>query len=212
MSIASMAEDSALRLGKTVPSIEDRLLATANAAIDVVPPAPGVDRGVAVGQAVAAGQEAVVETPTQVTASPLAQLVKYIPTETITLYVAVVAALGEPEVPEGKELSDADFGPLWLATGILFVVTLLLTVGLSFRAQKDAGQTFAWPHFEIIASAAAFLVWAFSLPSTPLRDLPGFDYSAWNSVIILGGSVTIATLAYVLGKTVNWEKRVVPGA
>ena len=168
MSIASMAEDSALRLGQP---------------------------------------------QTEVAATPLSQLVKYIPTETVTLYVAVVAAIGEPEIPEGGTIADADFTTLWWATGIMLVLTVLLSVGLSFRAQKGAinpPAKFSWPFFEIMASAAAFAVWAFSLPSTPLRDLPGFDYSAWNSVIILGGSVTIATVAYVFGRTVDWEKRVTP--
>ena len=69
---------------------------------------------------------------------------------------------------------------------------VLDVLGLSYRAQRNANSSVQWPWFEMFASGAAFLVWAFSLPSTPLRDLPWYDYGAWNSFVILVGSIGIS--------------------
>jgi hypothetical protein len=90
----------------------------------------------------------------------------------------------------------------------MFGLTLLLTAALSYRSQKNANKTapFRMPYFDVSASGAAFLVWSLSLPSTPLRDFSGYNYNAWDTVLILGGTVGIATVAYVLGKTVSWQK------
>ena len=37
-------------------------------------------------------------------------------------------------------------------------------------------------------------------------DIGGYDYSAWNSVVILGGTIAISTAAYIFGKSVTWTK------
>jgi hypothetical protein len=181
VSISSIAEDTALRL---TPSVT---------------PAPNV---------VKEATNAAAPTASAASPSPLAQLVKYVPTETITLYVAVQAALGDLTAPTGKSISDADFTSRWVWMWIMFGITLVLTTALSYRSQKNANKTapFRMPYFDISAAGAAFLVWALSLPSTPLRDISGYNYNAWDTVIILGGTVGIATAAYVMGKTVSWQK------
>jgi hypothetical protein len=138
----------------------------------------------------------------------LATLVKYIPTESIALYVAIQAALGEPSVRTGGKISDADFTSRWMWMWAILALTALMTTGLSYRAQKNANgkAPFIFPIFDVLAAGAAFAVWALALPSTPLRDFAGYDYSAWSSVLILGGTIAIASSAYVLGKTVTWTK------
>jgi hypothetical protein len=179
MSISSMAEDAALRLAPQ-PATVSALTGAVTA-----PPEP----------------------PPSTSAGPLATLVKYIPTETITLYVAILAALGDISVPNGGKISDANFASRWIWVWVMVAVTVLLTLGLSYRSQKNTSAArFRIPYFEVTASAAAFVVWALSLPTTPLRDIAGYDYSAWNSVIILGGTIAIATTSYVLGKNVTWQK------
>jgi hypothetical protein len=212
MSLSSMAQQSALRLGAPVPTTDQRIASAADAA------ASAVRRAVTPEEAArevreAAAAPAAPGTPgapePSVPSGPLSQLVTYIPTETITLYVALQAALGDVAAPEGGSVADADFSAHWVWTWIMVGVTLLLALGLSYRAQKDAEtERFKVPVFETLAAGAAFLVWAFALPSTPLRDIEGFDYSAWNAFIILAGTVTISTVAYVLGKTVDWTKTV----
>jgi hypothetical protein len=216
MSISSIAQDSALRLATPKPaelSLEEIAGTAATTAAAAV--TKGTSQETAVEEGKLAAQAAKAEgtpPPTSVSADPLAQLVKYIPTETITIYVAVQAALGEVHTPANGSISDADFGSRWIWLVAILAITLALTAGLSYRAQKDAqaGTKFTWPVFEVLAAGAAFLVWALSLPSTPLRDIRGYNYSAWNSVIILVGTVGIAAAAYVFGKTVSWQKIATP--
>lgn len=85
----------------------------------------------------------------------------------------------------------------------LLAITIVLTAGLSYRSQKNANKDaeFSFPAFDVLAAGAAFLVWALSLPSTPLRDFSTNDFSAWNSVLILGGTIAIATAAHITGSS-----------
>jgi uncharacterized membrane protein len=206
MSISSIAEESALRLtppAAAAPSVAD--VAAAAAATTAAALAGGATQADAIQQ----GQQVAAPADTGgVGPSPLAQLVKYIPTETITLYVAVQAALGDLVAPKGKSIADADFASRWTWMWIMFAITAVLTTALSYRSQKNANESapFRVPYFDVLAAGAAFLVWALSLPSTPLRDFSGYNYNAWDTVIILGGTVAIATAAYVLGKNVSWQK------
>jgi hypothetical protein len=216
MSISSIAQESTLRLTPppqsppTTASIASAAGAAATAAT-----AAGATADVAMAQAHAAAQSAQgPATTTSAVAGPLALLVTYIPTETITVYVAIQAALGDLALPADGKLSDANFASRWAWVWIMTAATILLTVGLSYRSQKNAnaGARYQLPYFDVVAAGAAFLVWALSLPTTPLRDFSGYDYTGWNSVIILGGTVVIAATAYVLGKTVTWTKVVDTGS
>ncbi|MHA7191988.1 hypothetical protein ACX80N_17020 [Arthrobacter sp. MDT2-16] len=205
MSVSSMAQDSALRLGpaaRTMAEVIDRALEGALEAPDQ--PITPADKT----QAKQAGHAEAQSAISSVSSGPLAQLTKFVPTETITLYVAVLAALGDVTPPTGNPISDADFTAHWAAVVILLGVTVALTLGLSYRAQKDrsADDKFQVPYFEVCAAGAAFVIWALSLPTTPLRDVPGYDYSAWSSVLILVGTLAIGTTAFVLKKNVKWDK------
>lgn len=221
VSISSMAEDAALRFSRSVPADPDRTprsiavvgaaagVAAANARADHATEDEVVQRAEAAAAEAASGTglgEAPKSSP-----GPLSQLVKYIPTETIALYLAIQGALGELQTTDGGSVADVDFTSRWMWFWGMLALTIVLTAGLCYRSQKNANPTgnFSLPTFEISASAVAFAVWALSLPNTPLLDFDGYDHSAWNSVLILGGTITIAVTAYVLGKTVSWQK-VVP--
>jgi len=209
MSLASVAQQSALRVGTPRASREQVIASAADAAQAAVVEGKSPTEVAEVVKETA--KDTAATTPPSVPSSPLSQLVTYIPTETLTLYVALQAALGDVAAPQGGKVSDADFTARWAWTWILFIVTLLLAVGLSYRAQRNIDVVkFKLPVFEALAAGAAFLVWALALPSTPLRDIEGFDYTAWNSFIILGGTVAISTVAYVLGKSVSWTKTKAP--
>jgi hypothetical protein len=204
VSISSIAEDTALRL---TPSAAPSVVKVATTAAEAT--AAAMADGASKAEAIQHGQQAIAPPDAAASSpSPLAQLVKYVPTETITLYVAVQAALGDLVAPKGKSISDANFTSRWVWMWIMFGITLALTTALSYRSQKNANKTapFRMPYFDVAAAGAAFLVWALSLPSTPLRDISGYNYNAWDTVIILGGTVGIATAAYVMGQTVSWQK------
>jgi hypothetical protein len=204
MSVSSLAEDSALRL-KGSPGVSPAAAASTAAAVA----AEKVAEGTSLDQAQAAGVKAAnTSTGTSVGASALSQLIKYVPTETITLYLAVQAALGPIAAPKGKPINDADFHARWVWLVILAVATGLLAIGLCYRCQKqlDQNSKFKFPIIETVAAVSAFVVWALSLPTSPLLDFRGYNANAWNPIILLGGTTVIATIAYVLGKTVTWQK------
>jgi hypothetical protein len=210
MSISSIAEETALRL--TTPPVRPPSVATI-ATTATATTAAAVSAGTPQEAAIQAGHQAAEAeqgsaAPASVESGPLAQLVKYVPTETITLYIAVQAAVGDIVMPKSGKISDANFASRWVWMWLIFGVTIILTTGLSYRSQKNVNSAarFKVPFFDVAAAGVAFLVWALSLPSTPLRDVSGYNYGAWNSVLILGGTVAIASAAYVLGKTVSWHK------
>lgn len=49
-------------------------------------------------------------------------------------------------------------------------------------------------------------IWALSLPSTPLTDFRGYDPWSWSPVLLLSGTVVIATVVSASGKAVMWTK------
>ncbi|GAA4600423.1 hypothetical protein BJY16_003515 [Actinoplanes octamycinicus] len=204
MSLSSIAEDSALRLRGT-PGVSPRTAAATAAAVT----AEQMAKGAPPDDAKIAGELAARSTAgTSVAGSVLTQLVKYVPTETISIYLAVQAALGTVTVPPGARECDADYTSRWLWLILLGVATVLLTLGLAYRSQKQVApdDRFTIPLVEPAAAAAAYLVWSLSLPTTPLKDFCSFDAQAWGPVILLAGTTIIATTAYVFGKTVTWQK------
>ncbi|MFI1987798.1 hypothetical protein [Actinoplanes sp. NPDC020271] len=204
MSLSSMAEDAALRLQGTPGASPKQAAATAAAVT-----AEEMAKGAQPEAAKSAGENAArTASGTSVAGSVLTQLVKYVPTETISFYLAVQAALGTVSAPAGRAECDAGFTARWIWLGVLAVATVLFTIGLAYRSQKQIAPDtrFRLPIVEPAAATSAFLVWALSLPTTPLKDFCGYDATAWGPVLLLGGTTIIASTAYVFGKTVTWEK------
>src|SRR4051812_17448091 len=99
------------------------------------------------------------------------QLVAFIPTEIITLWVALLAVLVDPKPPKGKKICQADWGPHWILAAVFAGLAVLLTLGLAYRKFKDTpGIDFKLPVFQLVAAPVAFLAWAVSLPETPLNS------------------------------------------
>ncbi len=204
MSLSSMAEDAALRLQGTPGASPKQAAATAAAVT-----AEEMVKGAQPEAAKSAGENAArTSSGTSVAGSVLTQLVKYVPTETISVYLAVQAALGTVSASAGRPECDAGFIARWVWLIALGVATILLTIGLSYRSQKQVAPDarFKVPIVEASAATSAFLVWALSLPTTPLKDFCGYDATAWGPVLLLAGTTIIATTAYVFGKTITWEK------
>jgi len=90
-------------------------------------------------------------------------LTRYIPVETITIYVAAMASLDQL-----AKLSS--FITPWMIYCIMAVLTPVILMLLVYREQKIAGDAIdikkrAWP---IFASFLAFLVWGLSVPGHPV--------------------------------------------
>ena len=207
MSLSSLAEDSALRLTTPAPDRTAAVTAAADAAAKAA--ANGEPFEDAHRKGIEAASATAPPTPS-LPATVLNQLVSFIPTETILLYVAGETAFGDVVTPPGAPICRAQFAGRWWWLAGVAVGTALLCAGLSYRRQREINQTggFRIPWLEVAAATAAFMVWALSLASTPLRNVCGYDYTAWSPVLLLGGTITIASLLYVFRATVNWEKTV----
>jgi hypothetical protein len=97
----------------------------------------------------------------------LAGLSKYIPTESVTLYVAAVSSL--------MVLKDIGLTPA-IAYWFFVCLTPVLMLILYLRQLALAGKNWKisvaqWPWWRIIASTVAFSVWALAVPSNPLNFL-----------------------------------------
>lgn|GEM_PF-698038 len=123
----------------------------------------------------------------------------YIPTEVVTLYVAVQSAL-QPTTPAGAAAADtakamaASQQAQWIAFWCFFIATPLVVWVVFASKLKEAGKPLpatygTWPLWEMSAALIAFFAWAFALPNTPFRE-----FAAWYSP-------ALATMAILLAST-----------
>jgi len=108
----------------------------------------------------------------------LQTVVIYLPTEVLTLYVAVLAA--------------TDTTSRWISFWAFLIATPAI-IWMVFAAKVKSenrvlpvvpGQ---WPVWEMLAGTIAFVAWAFALPTTP------FSTFTWYSAGLAGVAVTIAS-------------------
>jgi len=121
-------------------------------------------------------------------------LAKYIPTESITLYVAATAAW--PSL-HGTFPTLSLLGLYWCFVIITPILFLLVYLGKR-RSQKLAllpdafGQ---WPWWKLVASTVAFAVWALAVP--PLVE------SDAGKVVAAFGALLVSTLLSLIGAVVE---------
>jgi hypothetical protein len=120
--------------------------------------------------------------------STLAAIAAYIPTEVLTVYVAVVAALS----PGAGAAVPASAG--WIAFLIFLVFTPLVVWLVSAGKVRRAGKAAPvalnqWPKWEMFAATLAYSAWAFALPQTPFSEF------GWYSAAIAAVGVLVATTA-----------------
>lgn len=120
----------------------------------------------------------------------------YIPTEIITLYVAVAAAL---QPASGAGAATAAPQAQWIAFWCFTIATPLGVWVVYASKLKAAGkglptQWSALPVWEMTAATLAFFAWAFALPNTPFRDFSWFS-PALASISVLVASTVLGMLA-----------------
>ena len=114
----------------------------------------------------------------------------YIPTETLTLYVAVLAA-----VQQVGKVTSTDWLVFWI-----FLVATPMIVWLVFAAKlktilKPLPLNFgAWPVWEMVAATAAYAAWAFALPHSPFTEYPWYS-SGLSALSVLVVSTLLGLLA-----------------
>jgi hypothetical protein len=133
----------------------------------------------------------------------LDSLVRYIPTEAITLYVAacsVVAALKDKVPP---------LIPYLVYWAFVFLTPLLFLIIFGGRRRSDGLPAFppliAWPWFTLVASTIAFGVWSLAIPGTPyLKGEVGGVLAAFLALFV---STFLTLLEPIFGSTARTSIR-----
>lgn len=141
----------------------------------------------------------------------LKAIVKYIPTEVIAIYVAILAVydpLKRAVDDAGAELPlhQSDFGSRWVLFWVMTAATPLITLLIFvYRAKmvETGPSAVRWDKW-VYASLAAIVglaVWASALP-----DSPGFDFEFWK-VGISGIALLIFSLVMpMIGKLIKLDE------
>jgi len=129
------------------------------------------------------------------------QLVAFIPAEPVTLFIALLAAVG------------AGAGE-WVRWTLLGVVAVLAPAWVEIHYLQKARSRKARkkvPLFEMCAGLVAFLAWSASVPESPWTEIGGFT-TRWGLVIALvvaGALLTASELREALAKG---QRRTAPTA
>ena len=126
------------------------------------------------------------------------QITRWIPTETITVYVALLALVA-PQTAHDTSFASR-WALFWIAAAVNPVVVLLLTM-----AKAKTRSDFKVPVFAMIISPIAFAAWSFALPDTPLSSISGYDIK-WNAAIITVTTVAITLVANALHQSPDFDQ------
>jgi hypothetical protein len=114
----------------------------------------------------------------------------YIPTEVLTLYVAILAAVQRP-----NQVTSADWIAFWSFLAATPIVVWLVYGAKIKAANKALPLAFgAWPVWEMLAATVAYCAWAFALPNTPFSAYSWYS-SALSGVAVLVASTCLGLLA-----------------
>jgi hypothetical protein len=125
------------------------------------------------------------------------QITRWIPTETITIYVALLALLA----PISKH---ASYESRWVLLGIVTAANPLVVL-LLMKAKTQQGESIGFPWFEMLAASVAFVAWAFALPDTPLSSITAYQLK-WNAAILLITTTAIVLVANALHKSPDYDQ------
>jgi hypothetical protein len=119
----------------------------------------------------------------------------YIPTEILTLYVAVLAAIQPAETnPNVQLVRWVTFSSFFVATPIVAWLVFAAKVKATKQPLPLAPRT--WPMWEISAAVIAYCAWALALPNSPFAYFKSSWYSsAVSGVIVLVASTVLGLLA-----------------
>jgi hypothetical protein len=112
-------------------------------------------------------------------------IVTYIPTEILTLYVAIVAFLQSSEATKPGLTTWITFWAFLFATPV--VVWILFATKVKSAGGSLPLHPRVWPWWAMIAATIAYAAWAFALPDTPFR---AFD---WYSGTLGGIAVLVVS-------------------
>ena len=115
----------------------------------------------------------------------------YIPTEVLTLYVAVLAAVQQP-----NKVTGAVWITFWCFLVATPIVVWLVYGGKLMAAKKSIPIEYSkWPVWEMFAATVAYCAWAFALPNSPFAEFTSWYSAALSGVVVLVASTVLGLLA-----------------
>ncbi|MEX0754968.1 MAG: hypothetical protein WD556_07615 [Actinomycetota bacterium] len=136
----------------------------------------------------------------------LKSIATYIPTEVITLYVAILAALApsNPSRPSaraeitstgGTVASSADLVAFWIFVALTPVVVWVVYATKVKNADgRLPSSPSKWPWWEMVSATVAFVAWAYAMPDSVFTRFDWYT-AAIGSVIVLSVSTALGLLA-----------------
>lgn len=125
--------------------------------------------------------------PASQVAAATTELSRYIPTEAIGLYTAILPFL----VKDGTPLSEQSYTGRWiLATGVA-ILAVLFAVGVYRKELLKRSGTFKWPIKRTLTVLFAFAAWVAVIPGSPFQDFSWYTPSIGGII----GLVAVAVLA-----------------
>jgi hypothetical protein len=120
------------------------------------------------------------------TSAPLDALARYIPTEAIALYLALLGTIGA---------NTSGYVGRWVAFGVFLVATpLFVFIDWKIKSREasrpDLGLARKLLTFNLIAATLAFAAWGFSLPASPFGALSFYD-ERWAGFVAPAVSVAL---------------------
>jgi hypothetical protein len=124
--------------------------------------------------------------------SALSAIATYIPSEILTLYVSVLAALGTTG-STGDTIAAYGNNAAWIAFWFFLVATPTVVWVLYATKVKTAGKPLPiklseWPVWEMSSATIAYMAWAFAMPSSPF-----LEFASWYSPPIAGILVLVVS-------------------
>jgi hypothetical protein len=142
--------------------------------------------------------------PQGVPTNILNQITRWIPTETVTVYVAFLSLFGTPVLKSGQQASDLSYTSRWLLLALVALATPIVVI-LITMAKTTTGRPFQWPIFEMVVGTIAFVAWAVALPDTPLSDFKDYDVK-FNGAILIAVTLAIVLVANALKRSPDLDQ------
>jgi hypothetical protein len=127
-------------------------------------------------------------------ATRVTEIVTYIPTEIVTVYVAAAAAISTRGATPGKGQ--------WVLMWIVFVLTPVATWMVFAAKVRALGDPLPsalrdWPWPQMLIASTAFLLWSFTLPGAPFAQF-GWYRPGLSAVVLLVGTTVLGLIAPLL--------------
>jgi hypothetical protein len=129
-------------------------------------------------------------------ADALSAIETYIPTEVVTVYAAVTAAIDS----SAARTHTGQWVAFWLFLVLTPVANWCLFAAMlrgrqepvPWRPQRD------WPWYGMVTAAVAFALWGFTLPGTPFAGFSWYN-GAIGAPVLLVGSLVLGLAGSVFG-------------